>query len=184
QTGKTLVADFQLSLRANAGDSGQSSSQWTARSGPRREAAVHQSRDWRITHALDRGLCSTAAGGFPHQAISLDRCHGLCRRRRRRPQPRRECNVRMDQPGYFCCAVLVSRHTRSAGRDRPFQLFRSARAEGPGDLARTNQLKGRGFKTYLRLGRVSNLPTVWTNFLAVTILTGAVHVLIPFTLYL
>jgi len=35
-------------------------------------------------------------------------------------------------------------------------------------------LKGRGFKTYLGLGRVSNLPTVWTNCLAAMILAGAV----------
>ena len=38
------------------------------------------------------------------------------------------------------------------------------------------------WRTYLRLGRVSNLPTIWTNCLAATILAGAVPDLIPLTL--
>ena len=38
------------------------------------------------------------------------------------------------------------------------------------------------WRTYLRLGRVSNLPTVWTNCLAASILAGAVPDLIRLTL--
>ena len=45
----------------------------------------------------------------------------------------------------------------------------------------------RGVGVYLRLGRVSNLPTVWTNVIAGALLAGAppsLRVLVPLALAL
>ena|SRR5438552_15374255 len=49
-------------------------------------------------------------------------------------------------------------------------------------MGRRTRAKARDYKTLLRLGRVSNLPTIWTNCLAAMILAGAVPNLIRLTL--
>jgi hypothetical protein len=41
-------------------------------------------------------------------------------------------------------------------------------------MRQQSRAKARDYKTFLRLGRVSNLPTVWTNCLAAIVLAGAV----------